>query len=186
MKIYIFVPTCKETGHLLGLAVVCDSLACSAHFGQQGAERQQLPAVVPELVVDAQEARISREVAEVHRQLLLRAVHLAQVQERRQGVDLLSLVRHRAKIVFRISSSTHGRRSEDRDAAVWATWQTGVAGGDLCRRAQMTTVIVDCSVTVYTYACRSNYTIKPPTGTQSVTIPELGSRARSARSSRHS
>ena len=148
MKIYIFVPTCKETGHLLGLAVVCDSLACSTHFGQQGAERQQLPAVVPELVVDAQEARISREVAEVHRQLLLRAVHLAQVQERRQGVDLLPLVSHAAKIECRISGSTYGRRSEDRDAAVRASWQTGVAAGDLCRRAQMTMVIVNHSFAV--------------------------------------
>ena len=114
----------------------------------QRAEWQQLPAVVLVLVVDAQEACIAREVAEVHRQLLLRAVHLAQVQERRQGVDLLPLIRHAAKIECRISGSTYGRRSEDRDAAVRASWQTGVAAGDLCRRAQMTMVIVNHSFAV--------------------------------------
>ena len=111
---YIYAPTCNETGHLLCSAVVCGPPACRAHVSLQGAEGQQLSAVVRELVVDAHEACVAREVAEVHRQLVLRAVHRAQVQERSHGIDLLPLVRHAAKIVVRVTGSAYGRSSEER------------------------------------------------------------------------
>ena len=130
---YIYVLTCKKTGHLLSRAVVCGPLACSTHVGLQGAKWQQLSAVVHELVVDEHEACIACEVSEIHCQLILRAVHLAQVQKRRQAVDLLPLVCHATKIGGRITSSTYGCRPEDRDAAVHSSGQTRVAGGNLCR-----------------------------------------------------
>ena len=79
ITIYINALTCKETGHLLGSAVVCGLPACSAHVSLQGAKGQQLSSVVHVLIVDAQEAHIAREVAEVLCQLILRAVHLAHV-----------------------------------------------------------------------------------------------------------
>lgn len=62
-------------------------------------EGQQLPAVVPELRVHEQQAAIVGEVAKLECQLLLGAVHLAEIQEGRQGVDLLPLIGYSAKIV---------------------------------------------------------------------------------------
>lgn len=123
--------TCNETGHLPGVGVVGDPFSGGAHVHLEGVEGQQLPAVVPELGVDAQQAAVVGEVAEVERQLLLGAVHLAEVQEGGQGVDLLPPVGLPAKVVCRESGSTDGGRPERRDAVVRAVGEAGVARGDL-------------------------------------------------------
>lgn len=95
-------------------------------------EGQQLSAVVSELGVNGEQAAVAAEVTEVQCELLLGAVHLAQIQEGRQGIDLLSPVRIPAKVIRRVPRSTSRGGSEGRDAAVRARGQAGVAGGDLC------------------------------------------------------
>lgn len=94
-------------------------------------EGQQLTPVVSELCVHAQQAAITIEVAKEQGKLLLGAVHLAEIQEGRQGVDLLSLVGLSAEIVGRESCSADRGGSERRDTAVWAGGQAGVAGRNL-------------------------------------------------------
>lgn len=66
-------------------------------------EGQQLTSVVSELGVDAQQTAVTVEISERLGELLLRAVYLAQIQEGRQRVDLLSLFRFPAKIVGGVS-----------------------------------------------------------------------------------
>lgn len=96
-------------------------------------EGQQLAATVFELRVHAQQAAIVFKVAEVQGKLLLRAVHLAEIQEGCQGIDLLSLYGISAEIVGGVSRSANRGGSERRDAAVWAGGQAGVAGRNLQR-----------------------------------------------------
>lgn len=97
----------------------------------QGVEGQQLSAVVPELGVDGEQAAIASEVTKTQRELLLGAVHLPQVQEGCQGVDLLSPVGLPTKIIRRVSRSTRRGRPEGWEAAVRAGRQAGVTGRDL-------------------------------------------------------
>lgn len=94
-------------------------------------EGEQLAAVVLELRVDQQQTAVVGEVAKGERQLLLRAVHLAQIQVGGQGVDLLPPVGLPTKIEGRDSGSTDGGGSEGRDAVVWAVGEAGVARRDL-------------------------------------------------------
>lgn len=75
-------------------------------------EGQQLAAVVHELRVHPQQTAIIGEVTEVERQLFLGAVHLAEVQEGCQGVDLLPPIGFAPEIVGRVPGSTDRRRSE--------------------------------------------------------------------------
>lgn len=95
-------------------------------------EGQQLSPVVSELGVNGEQAAIAAEVTEILCERLLRAVHLAQIQEGRQGVDLLSRGGIPAKVISGESRSTSRGRSKGRDAAVRAGGQAGVARGDLC------------------------------------------------------
>lgn len=106
-------------------------------------EGQQLPAVVLELRVHPQQAAIVGEVAKVERQLLLRAVHLAEVQEGRQGVQLLPLVGFSAKIVGRVSGSTDRGGSEGRDAVVGAVGEAGVARRNLSESRRLRTDMLE-------------------------------------------
>lgn len=94
-------------------------------------EGQQLTAAVSEFCIHAQQAAIIAEVTKKQGKLLLGAVHLAEIQEGRQGIDLLSLVGLAAEIVGRESRSADRGGSERRDAAVWAGGQAGVAGRNL-------------------------------------------------------
>lgn len=123
--------TCNETGHLSGVGVVSDPPSGGAHVHLERVEGQQVPVVVPELGVDPQQAAVVGEVAEVERQLLLRAVHLAEVQEGRQGVDLLPLIGFPTKIVGRVSGSTDRGGPEGGDAVVRAVGEARVARRDL-------------------------------------------------------
>lgn len=93
-------------------------------------EGQQLAAVVPELV-HAQQTAIVGEVTEVESQFFLGAVHLAEVQEGCQSVDLLTPVGLAPEIVGRVAGSTDGGRSERRDAVVRAVGEARVTGRDL-------------------------------------------------------
>lgn len=103
-------------------------------------EGQQVAAVVPELRVHTQQTAIVGEVTEVDRQLFLRAVHLAEVQEGCQGVDLLTLVGLAPEVVGRVAGSTDGGGSERRDAVVRAVGEARVTGrnlsGDRVQRSQ--------------------------------------------------
>lgn len=94
-------------------------------------EGQQLTTVVLELHIHAQQAEIIGEVAKVKGELLLGAVHLAEIQECRQGIDLLPSVWLSTKIVGRISCSANGGGPKRRYAAVWAGGKTGVTRRDL-------------------------------------------------------
>lgn len=94
-------------------------------------EGQQLAAVVPELRVHPHQTAIVGEVTEVERQIFLGAVHLAEVQEGCQGVDLLPLIGLAPKIVGRVSGSTNGRGSERRDAVVRAVGESRIPGRNL-------------------------------------------------------
>lgn len=123
--------TCYETGHFCGIGVVGDVFSGGAHVDLERVEGQQLTAVVPELGVDEQQATVVAEVAEVARQLLLRAVHLAEVQEGRQGVDLLPPIGFSAKVEGGESGSADRGRSEGRDAVVRAVGEARVAGRNL-------------------------------------------------------
>lgn len=87
-------------------------------------EGQQVASVVLELGVHAQQAAVTRQVAQAEGELFLRAVHLAEIQEGRQGVDLLPLIGLAAEIVGGDSRPADGGRSERGDAALWA------AGGE--------------------------------------------------------
>lgn len=118
------VNTCNETGHFPGIGVVGDSLAGGAHVDLQRVEGQQVAPVVLELGVDAQHAIVVLQVAQVESELLLGAIHLAEVQEGRQGVDLLSLAGLAAKVVGGVSRPADGGGPEGGDAAFVA------AGGE--------------------------------------------------------
>lgn len=123
--------TCYEAGHLSGVVVIGHSLASCTHLHLHGVEGQQLSVVVPELVVDSEQATITTEVTKTQCKLLLGAVHLPQVQERCQGVDLLSPGGLATKIIRRVSRSTSRGRSKGREAAVRAGRQAGVVTRDL-------------------------------------------------------
>lgn len=135
-------------------------------------EGQQVPTVVLELGVDAQQAAIVGEVAKVERQLLLRAVHLAEVQEGRQGVDLLPPVGLSAKIVGGESRSADRGGSEGRDAVVGAVGEAGVATGNLSGSR--------------TRRLQADFFERTQPGPAFRNPPEWGCRAPFARSSRHS
>lgn len=94
-------------------------------------EGQQLTAAVSELRIHAQQAAIALKVAKEHGELVLGAVHLAEIQEGCQGIDLFSLFGLSAEIVCGVSRSTNRGGSERRDAAVWAGGQAGVTRRNL-------------------------------------------------------
>lgn len=94
-------------------------------------EGQQFAAIVFELRIDPQQTTVAFEVAEGQGKLLLRAVHLAEVQVGRQSIELLSLVGLSTKIVGGVSCSANRGGSERRDAAVWASGQAGITRRDL-------------------------------------------------------
>lgn len=124
--------TCNETWHLSGIGVVGGSSASCTHVHLESMEGQQVTAVVLELRIHAQQAEIIGEVAKVTGELLLGAVHLAEIQECRQGIDLLPFVWLSAKIVGRVSRSTSGGRPKRRYAAIWGhPGQTGVTRREL-------------------------------------------------------
>lgn len=103
----------------------------------QGVEGQQLAAVVSELLVHLHQAQVVGEVSEVQGELVLRAVHLAEVQEGRQSVDLLSLgLGLSTEVIGRESGSAGWSGSEGRDAAVRARGEAWVAGRDLFGRGE--------------------------------------------------
>lgn len=84
-------------------------------------EGQQVAPIVLELGVDTQHAIIILQVAQVKGELLLRAVDLAEVQEGRQGIDLLPFVGHATKVVGCISGPADWGGPEGWDAAFVAT-----------------------------------------------------------------
>lgn len=84
-------------------------------------EGQQVAPVVLEVGVDAQHAVVVLQVAQVAGELVIGAVHLAEVQEGRQGVDLLPRVGLAAKVVGRVSRPAGGGGPEGGDAAFVAT-----------------------------------------------------------------
>lgn len=94
-------------------------------------EGQQLTAIVSELGVHFQQAVIVCEVTKVPGKCVLRAVHLAEIQEGRQGIDLLPLVGLPSKVVGGVSRSTNRGGPEGGDAVVCAGGPAGVTGGDL-------------------------------------------------------
>lgn len=91
---------------------------------------QQLPSVILEFGIDAQES-LAVEITEAEGELGLGAVHLAQIQEGGQGVDLLPLIGYSSKIVGREPRSASGGRSERGDAAIGTGGQARVAGRNL-------------------------------------------------------
>lgn len=123
--------TCYETGHFSGIGVFGDHSSGGAHVDLERVERQQLTAVVVELGVDEQQATVVAEVAEAERQLLVRAVHLAEVQESRQGVDLLPPIGFSAKVVGGVSGSADRGGSEGREAVHCAVVEARVARRNL-------------------------------------------------------
>lgn len=103
----------------------------------QGVEGQQLAAVVSELLVHLHQAQVVGEVSEVQGELVLGAVHLAEVQEGRQSVDLLSLgLGLSTEVIGRESGSAGRSGSEGRDAAVRARREAWVAGRNLFGRGE--------------------------------------------------
>lgn len=94
-------------------------------------EGQQLTGVVSELRIHAQQAVIALEVAKELGKLVLGAVHLAEIQEGCQGIDLLSLIGLSAEIVGGVSRSTNRGGSERRDAVAWAGGNAGVTRRNL-------------------------------------------------------
>lgn len=83
MNISVFrcKPTCDKTRHFLQACGVLNAIACGAHIGGHLGERQQLAAIVLKSVIDTHEAPIIREVAEFSSEPILRAIHLACIQE---------------------------------------------------------------------------------------------------------
>lgn len=124
--------TSNEAGDLLGIFVVGNSPSSRAHAPIHVGEGQKFTAVVVKPRVDLQQTLVSCEVSEECGFALLWTVHLADVKESCERVDLLTDgpgTEHEASV----AGTTSWSRAEEGHAFIWVGAKARILTGDLFR-----------------------------------------------------
>lgn len=129
------VHTSQRARHLLSTVVPSDISTVPAHelIARKG---QKLASVVCESLVHPHQAFVRGEVAQFARQLFVRGIHLAHVDEGCQGVELLTHV-GASEDVTGVASSASRSRTEEGDAFVRVPSKAGVIGRKLYKKEDL-------------------------------------------------
>lgn len=123
--------TSEKAGHLLSIVVLGDASPSGTHVGSHDGGRQELAAIVAVVLVHSQQALVVGEVPQETGLDVFGAVHLTNVEEGRQRVQLLpdgAVAKH----VSNVAGTTGGRGAEERDALLLGVaGEAGVVVGNL-------------------------------------------------------